>query len=89
MDVLVDESLELPPRGFRPRRRWLITVLDGLSWEGRTRVAGHLSGGKVTKKKKHYKSLIMTQILSSTFDYFSLSVLFHNFFKFTQLIYES
>lgn len=49
MDVLVDESLELPPRGFRPRRRWLITVLDGLSWEARTRVAGHLSGGKVTK----------------------------------------
>ena len=48
----MDESLELPPRGFRPRRRWLITVLDGLSWEGRTRVAGHLSGGKVTKKKK-------------------------------------
>ena len=41
------------------------------------------------KKKKHYKSLIITQILSSTFDYFSLSVLFHNFFKFTQLIYES
>lgn len=50
VDVLVDVSLELPPRGFRPRRRWLITELEGLSWEARTRVAGHFSGGRVREK---------------------------------------
>lgn len=29
-----------------------MTVLEGLSWEGRTRVAGHLSGGGTRKKEK-------------------------------------
>lgn len=41
------------PCGFRPRRRWLITELEGLSWEARTRVAGHLSGGKAWGHKTH------------------------------------
>lgn len=55
MDVLVDVGLE--PRGsasgLRPRRRWLITELEGLSWEGKTRVAGHLSEGEVTENESH------------------------------------
>lgn len=44
--VLADIGLQPrePPRCLRPRRRWLMTELDGLSWEARTRVAGHLSG---------------------------------------------
>lgn len=43
--VLADIGLQLgeAPRCFRPRRRWLMTELDGLSCEARTRVAGHLS----------------------------------------------
>ena len=61
VEVLEDNGLQFLelPRGFRPRRRWLITELEGLSWEAKTRVAGHLSGGKVkgegghTDKKKH------------------------------------
>lgn len=48
--MLVDVSLEPPLRGLLPRRRWLITELEGLSWEARTRVAGHLSGGMVKGK---------------------------------------
>lgn len=49
VEVLEDNCLQFlePPRGFRPSRRWLITELEGLSWEAKTRVAGHLSGGKV------------------------------------------
>lgn len=64
MDVLVDVGLEHrgSPRGFRPRRRWLITVLEGLSWEGRTRVAGHFSGGETHKNtlKQAENSLFMS-----------------------------
>lgn len=54
----MDVSLESPPRGLRPRRRWLITELEGLSWEARTRVAGHLSAGKVKvwKQTQHIKT---------------------------------
>lgn len=39
------------PRGFRPSSRWLMTALDGLSCEARTRVAGHLS----EEKKKRWQ----------------------------------
>lgn len=51
--VLADMGLQLrePPSCFRPRRRWLTTEPDGLSWEARTRVAGHLSGSKGQNKK--------------------------------------
>lgn len=58
VDVLVDVGLEPqgPAHGFRPRRRWLITVLEELSWEARTRVAGHLSGGKVRGEGRDIKT---------------------------------
>lgn len=45
---LADVNLQLrgAERGFRPRRRWLTTALEGLSWEAKTRVAGHFSVGR-------------------------------------------
>lgn len=43
-----------------------MTVLEGLSWEARTRVAGHLSGGKVKRQStdtetKHFFLIIQMQ----------------------------
>lgn len=45
---LADVNLQLrgAERGFRLRRRWLTTALEGLSWEAKTRVAGHFSVGR-------------------------------------------
>lgn len=57
--MAVDVGLAPPgggsARGLRPRRRWLITELEGLSWEGRMRVAGHLSLRHKEKEEQEEK----------------------------------